>query len=266
MDSSSLYHWRCPGEPSAISLLSAPALPQLFDRPLPAVNAARFALLLDQAGSVVDEVVVTMLAQGGCEVACHGGAGVRQRVNACLLSHGLQEGDADPFADSQRWRALAKCAHPAALSTGMSEDHPLWARIPQILLTGPSNAGKSTLLNAWVGHQRALAGPVAGTTRDLVHAEVQCAGWNLQLTDSAGLRDTSHDIEVAGQSLVTAARNSADLVLYCQPVDTDIAQVEGPQAGDIILRTKLDLQGNATESQLAWSAEPYVDAQGARSI
>ena len=71
-----------------------------------------------------------------------------------------------------------------------------------VLITGPANAGKSSLLNAWCGHQRALVSDQAGTTRDLVAAETICHGWRLRLLDSAGLRAGADAIEAAGQALV----------------------------------------------------------------
>ena len=261
MTNSHGFFWRCPGDPSAIALLSMPALSDCFDRTLPESGGSRFALLLDSDQNVVDEVVVTALSHGGCEVACHGGAGVRQRVGEGLRSHGLHELTTDSFSESAHWNDLAHCAHPAALRSGLSPQHPLWAKVPHILITGPSNAGKSTLLNAWVGHQRALASPVAGTTRDLVHADVQCDGWNLRLTDSAGLRETDDHIEAAGQDLIMQARKTADLVLFCDPAVGEGDRLEQPRKNDLIIGTKADLANSESGDHLPWAAEPYMDPQ-----
>ena len=58
----------------------------------------------------------------------------------------------------------------------------------QLALIGRPNAGKSTLLNRLVGEERALATPVAGTTRDPIHADIERDGLRLHLVDTAGIR------------------------------------------------------------------------------
>ena len=262
------YYWRCPAEPAAIALLSVSDFPALFDRALPEPGRARFALLQDAAGAVIDEVVLTRLRSGGLEIACHGGNGVREAVTAALRSHGLVALAQDPNGESALWQELATCVHPAAVLAHCSGAVPTWqrfmTRLPKVLITGPSNAGKSTLLNAWVGHQRALAGPIAGTTRDLLAAQVQCYGWNLEIIDSAGLRETSDVLEAAGQDLVAAAREWADVVIYCLPADF-VGEQRHFRADDMVLRTKIDLHtAPAGGSALVWAAAPHVsEAQSA---
>ena len=137
------FFWRTPSEPAAIALLSMPAKQGYFDRPLPIPGKSRFALLLAADGAVLDEVVVTRLSEEACEVACHGGPGVREQVSQGLIGHGLTEQQQDPFSEGASWDDLASCVHPAALSSmRITPEHSFWSKRPQVLITGPSNAGK----------------------------------------------------------------------------------------------------------------------------
>jgi tRNA modification GTPase len=84
----------------------------------------------------------------------------------------------------------------------------------RVLLWGAPNAGKSTLLNALCGHDRALVHPVAGTTRDLVEVRVEWAGFEVWLVDTAGVRAAAEDVEAAGIALGQRALAAADVVLW----------------------------------------------------
>ena len=69
------------------------------------------------------------------------------------------------------------------------------------------------MLNAILGYERAVASPGIGTTRDLVSAPFKYKGWNYELVDSAGLRETSDSLERAGISLATSLVRRADAVI-----------------------------------------------------
>ncbi len=85
----------------------------------------------------------------------------------------------------------------------------------RVVLAGPPNAGKSTLFNALVGEDAAIATPVAGTTRDVLERTVAIEGVPLMLTDTAGLHDASHDpVEGMGIARARKAVDAADLVLW----------------------------------------------------
>lgn len=250
------FRWLTPPAPAAIALLRVPALPALCDRPLPGPGRARFAHLRAADGAVVDEVVVTRLDDRTLEIACHGGPGMRAAVEQALRGHGL--GSAPASAAADRWARLARAAHPAAVHWLLgADDAPpfpadLLERVPVVLITGPANAGKSTLLNAWCGHQRALVSDLAGTTRDLVAAQTLVHGWRLRLLDSAGLRAGGDELERAGQALVAAARRAADVVLYLRPPGDD-----GGAPGDVVVHGKADLGGDGA---LRWSVHGLPDA------
>ncbi|MBX9652103.1 50S ribosome-binding GTPase [bacterium] len=94
----------------------------------------------------------------------------------------------------------------------------------KILLVGPPNVGKSSLLNAILGHERAIVSPTAGTTRDVVHGETSIDGWSFVFADGAGIRSTEDEIERAGISLIQRAMINADMCLIIQ--DLSIPKVQ----------------------------------------
>ena len=85
----------------------------------------------------------------------------------------------------------------------------------RVVLAGPPNAGKSTLLNALVGREAAIVSPTAGTTRDVIEIPVTREGVAWLFLDTAGLRDDSPDpIERIGIDRATGSIAAADIVLW----------------------------------------------------
>lgn len=88
----------------------------------------------------------------------------------------------------------------------------------KVALIGPPNAGKSSLMNAIAGRQRAIVSEIPGTTRDLLEAEVLLDGWPFLFIDSAGIRETAaSSIEQSGISRSRTLAASADIV--CVVID-----------------------------------------------
>ena len=86
------------------------------------------------------------------------------------------------------------------------------AGIPAAIVGRP-NAGKSSLLNALLGYDRAIVTEVAGTTRDTVEEKVRLGGRLLRLCDTAGIRDTADSVEKIGVDRAVAAAEQAELAL-----------------------------------------------------
>jgi tRNA modification GTPase len=85
----------------------------------------------------------------------------------------------------------------------------------RVVLAGPPNAGKSTLLNALVGRDAAIVSDIAGTTRDRIEVPAAIEGVAFLFTDTAGLRDDSDDqIERMGIGRARDALAAADIVLW----------------------------------------------------
>jgi tRNA modification GTPase len=84
----------------------------------------------------------------------------------------------------------------------------------QVALVGRPNAGKSSLLNALSGEERAIVTEVAGTTRDFVESELSLDGYRVTLVDTAGLRVTDDRVEKIGVQRTLEKMIAVDLVLY----------------------------------------------------
>lgn len=82
-----------------------------------------------------------------------------------------------------------------------------------VVLAGEPNAGKSSLMNALLGENRAIVSDEAGTTRDSIEEWLDVGGWPVRLTDTAGLRDAENAVESEGVARAEELIARADLVL-----------------------------------------------------
>lgn len=83
----------------------------------------------------------------------------------------------------------------------------------RVALCGQPNVGKSSLLNALLGEERAIVTPIPGTTRDMVSGDITLAGSIIHLTDTAGLHATDDPVEQLGVARARQALEQADAVL-----------------------------------------------------
>lgn len=123
-----------------------------------------------------------------------------------------------------------------------------------VVLAGPPNAGKSSLLNALAQRDVAIVSPVAGTTRDALEVRLDLAGLPVILIDTAGLRDSADPIEAEG---VRRARNllaRADLALALRGIDSEPYQMDG-ETPVLRLATKSDLAGTPLPGELPISVK-----------
>jgi tRNA modification GTPase len=121
----------------------------------------------------------------------------------------------------------------------------------RIVVAGPPNAGKSSLLNAIAGEDRAIVSAVPGTTRDHIEVPLALRGVPIVLTDTAGLRDSSDEVEAIGVERAERLIEGADVLVWLgEPNDAP----EHPRI--IRVHSKSDLPGRsaAPEGALAVSS------------
>ena len=111
----------------------------------------------------------------------------------------------------------------------------------RIVLAGPPNAGKSTLLNALARREAAIVSPIPGTTRDVIEVHLDLAGLPVILIDTAGLRESQDVIEQEGIRRTLSSIDEADLVLWLRPPGGPMP--EGINAPLLVVGTKADLGG-----------------------
>lgn len=116
-----------------------------------------------------------------------------------------------------------------------------------LCLAGAPNVGKSSLMNALVGKERAIVTEIAGTTRDLIEEEIHLGQLHFRLIDTAGIRETSEVIEQEGIRRSRQAMQSADLILLVLDASKEMDQEEmhllqaAPQGKTLIVWNKIDL-------------------------
>ena len=119
-----------------------------------------------------------------------------------------------------------------------------------VVIAGPPNAGKSSLLNALLGERRAIVSATPGTTRDSIEEWLDIGGWPVRLVDTAGLRETDDDIEGEGVARARDLMEKADIVLNLTPADGNPADGTAGTCGIVAVievLSKCDLIANSED-------------------
>ncbi len=130
------------------------------------------------------------------------------------------------------------------------------------VLLGKPNAGKSSLLNALLGQERAIVTDIAGTTRDTLSEQVYIGGIGFEFTDTAGIRETQDVVETIGVERSITQAQDADLLLFVAdaslPLDENDRRILEilKEKKSLVLYNKTDLEPKLTIDELSKYCAP----------
>ena len=172
------------------------------------------------------------------------------------------------FASRTRLNELASSIH-IQLSR-LADSYKAGANIKDgipVTIIGPTNAGKSSLLNALLNDERAIVSDIHGTTRDIVEDTIEIGPYLIRFRDTAGLRTTTDTIENIGIERSQAAARSASVVIYMvDPLAaTDVANIwnslDGIAQSDVIIAVnKADIAPTEATETAKTLAEVFPSA------
>ena len=243
---------QCHGSPMVLSLV----LDALFAAGARQARAGEFTqraflngkLDLTQAEAVIDLIEAETPAAARRIDAIYSGLTDVMAHFCAVLDY--PDEDLDPFQTQQLQEALQAQEEALTALLRTSRRGRLLSQGLTCVLLGRPNAGKSSLLNALAGYERAIVTPIPGTTRDTVEATVTLEGYLFRLVDTAGLRDSDDPIEQLGVARSRQALDQADLILLvCDGTqelgeeDTALLGQALDQADTLLVMNKSDLPG-----------------------
>jgi tRNA modification GTPase len=126
----------------------------------------------------------------------------------------------------------------------------------KVVIGGPPNAGKSSLLNCLASRDVAIVTDIAGTTRDVLSVDLDIDGYLVRFFDTAGLHDSTDVVEREGIRRAAIAAEQADLILELQDIDSMPKRIEWPTQTPVMrIGTKSDLNGDSEQFDLCISTK-----------
>jgi tRNA modification GTPase len=204
------------------------------------------------------------LAEGGLKKQI--AAWQEQLLNlSAIAERAIDYDEDDSVADPALARDCAALADELEAWLALPRVEPLKHGV-RVVVAGPPNAGKSSLINAIAGQERAIVTDIPGTTRDHIEVPLALGGVPILLTDTAGLRKTEDRVEAIGVERAATLVEGADVVVWLGN------PAEAPSSQRVILvHAKADIAGPAPEGSAPVSAKtgeglkPLLDRIGAEA-
>lgn len=256
----------CAGAIATLAVEGPQAWPitrKLFSKPLPEIPP-RNCFWYGQLGG--DDVILAGINENRVEIHSHGGRRIVLWIqkeftdNGCEIQKQSSHRDAWEIVQNARTLRTASIlldqangafdrAVQAILDSPSLEGFKTLAKFAhigkhliepwRIAVAGKPNVGKSSLVNALMGYERAIVSPIAGTTRDVVSTFGAFDGWPVEISDTAGLRVTSDALEATGVKRARDVLLTADVVVWV----TDATDPDEPEGSpSIVVANKCDLK------------------------
>ncbi len=220
-----------------MDLVQAEAVADLIESRSQAAASAALRSLSGAFSAIVDDLQAQVI-------------GLRVYVEAAL---DFSDEDIDFLSDGKVEADIAALLQQVAKTRQQAGYGQLLQNGVTVVLVGEPNAGKSSLMNYLLGHERAIVTEEAGTTRDTLQETVVIEGVPVNLVDTAGLREADNAVEKVGIERAKAAVQSADLAIWLRdgaslnderpPVLAEVDYIE--------VHNKADLFAAATNNQSA---------------
>ena len=167
------------------------------------------------------------------------------------------EEDISPETGADLLRRIDAVLEQAQKLIATSEQGRILRHGARTVISGAPNVGKSSLLNLLLGFERAIVSPTAGTTRDTIEEIIQVHGIPLRLVDTAGLRESTDDIERVGIQRTERELDRADLVIEVVDASHPASAVQRLALPDSIASRRLLVLNKADLGiHPSWSGEP----------
>lgn len=160
------------------------------------------------------------------------------------------EEDVPGSVSDQVWQSLETLAQSIRQHLKQAGQGEIIRNGLKVVIAGPPNAGKSSLMNALAGRDLAIVTEMAGTTRDILHADLDMGGYLVRLFDTAGLRETSEVVEKEGIRRALQAAQSADILLQLGEIGDPLEPIETGETTRLLrIGTKLDRHADSEAVQ-----------------
>lgn len=174
------------------------------------------------------------------------------------------------FADRRQLEKIVAetYAHVSRLAASFRQGNMIKNGIP-VAIVGPANAGKSSLLNALIGEERALVSDIPGTTRDSIEEVLNLDGLLFRFIDTAGIREASDTVEKMGIARAFRKISEAEIVLsvldptvdettFRHHLETLLSRIDLTQQKLFLLLNKCDLSGENTVNKNVTAVNTFV--------
>ena len=139
----------------------------------------------------------------------------------------------------------------------------------KISILGPTNAGKSSLLNYLSKREVAIVSEIAGTTRDIIEAHLNLDGYPVVISDTAGIRDSKDEIEKKGIKLALKKSESADLnIIVIEPKNVDFTDFFNDKItkNSILVINKMDLGTDQVSNEIKKYDPIYISIKDEKNL